>query len=220
MASVLVGMALFGGMMMLPLYLQIVHGASPTESGLLMLPMVLGLMSAAMISGKITSKTGRPRIFPIAGSLIMAVGFFLLTQVSAGTPLPLVMVFMLIVGFGVGNCMQPLILTVQSAVPPQEIGVATASATFFRQMGGTIGVAVFLSILFGTVGGHIADAFHDEAPKIQAAVQSGQFVPNALDKQVLAGDPKVTEEFNKDSSIINQMSRRSRTRSRSASPTR
>ncbi|WGL53578.1 MDR family MFS transporter [Nocardioides sp. BP30] len=205
-ASVLVGMALFGGMMMLPLYLQIVHGASPTESGLLMLPMVLGLMSAAMISGKITSKTGRPRMFPIAGSLIMAVGFFLLTQVSAGTPLVLVMVFMLIVGYGVGNCMQPLILTVQSAVPPQEIGVATASATFFRQMGGTIGVAVFLSILFGSVGGDIATAFHDDSPKIQAAVQSGQLVPNTLDKEVLAGDPKVTEEFNKDSSIINKMS--------------
>ena len=68
--------------------------------------------------------------------------------------LPLMMLFMLIVGYGVGNCMQPLILTVQSAVPPQEIGVATASATFFRQMGGTIGVAVFLSVLFSSMGGN------------------------------------------------------------------
>jgi len=205
-ASVIVGMGLFGGMMMLPLYLQIVHGATPTESGLLMLPMVVGLMSAAMISGKITSRTGRPRIFPIIGSLVMAVGMVLLTQISADTPLWIVMVFMLVVGYGVGNCMQPLILTVQSAVPPREIGVATASATFFRQIGGTIGVAVFLSVLFSTVGGNIGDAFHDEGPAIQRAVQTGQLKPNALDRQVLAGDPRITEEFNKDSSIINKMS--------------
>jgi len=208
-ASVLVGMALFGGMMLMPLYMQIVQGASPTKSGLMMLPMVVGLMSAAMISGRITSKTGRPRIFPIFGSLIMALGFFLLALISADTNLWLVMLYMLVVGYGVGNCMQPLILTVQSAVPPQEIGVATASATFFRQMGGTIGVAIFLSVLFTTVGGHIASAFQQETPQIQAAVHSGlQLTP--MDKKVLSPDPavqaQVTAEFSQNSSIINDMS--------------
>ncbi len=205
-ASVLVGMALFGGMMLLPLYMQIVHGASPTESGLLMLPMVVGLMSAALISGRITAKTGRPRIFPLIGSACMAVGFVLLTFITADTHLWLVMIYMLIVGYGVGNCMQPLILTVQSAVPPQAIGVATASATFFRQIGGTVGVALFLSVLFSTMGSHIATAFQHEGPSIQASVQSGALVPNTLDKQVLSGDPSVKAEFAKDSSIINDMS--------------
>ncbi|MGZ6733358.1 MAG: MDR family MFS transporter [Nocardioides sp.] len=172
-ASVVVGAALFGGMMMLPLYLQIVHGASPTKSGLLMLPMVLGMMTAALISGKITSVTGKPRIFPIFGSAIFTVGMLLLAQITADTHLWLVMAFMLILGYGVGNCMQPLLLTMQSAVPPQAIGMATSSATFFRQIGGTIGVAVFLSILFGTVGSHIGDAFGDAArtPAFSAAMQ-------------------------------------------------
>jgi EmrB/QacA subfamily drug resistance transporter len=172
-ASVIVGMALFGGMMMLPLYLQIVHGATPTESGLMMLPMVAGMMSAALLSGQITSRTGKPRIFPIVGSAIFTAGMFLFATVSADTHLWVVMVFMLVIGYGVGNCMQPLMLTMQSAVPPQAIGVATASATFFRQIGGTIGVAVFLSVLFGTVGSHIGHAF-DEAsttPAFAAAAQ-------------------------------------------------
>jgi len=186
-ASVIVGAALFGGMMMLPLYLQIVHGASPTRSGLLMLPMVFGMMTASLISGKITSVTGKPRIFPIIGSAIFTVGMLLLAQITADTHLWLVMAFMLVLGYGVGNCMQPLMLTMQSAVPPQAIGMATSSATFFRQIGGTIGVAVFLSVLFGTVGSHIGTAFGDAAKtpeftaamqKYEAQAQAGQKSPN------------------------------------------
>ena len=205
-ASVVVGAALFGGMMMLPLNLQIVHGASPTESGLMMLPMVVGMMTASMLSGLLISKTGRPRMFPIFGSAIFTVGMFLMTQVSADSHLWLVMAYMLIIGYGVGNCMQPLILTVQSAVPPQAIGVATASATFFRQIGGTIGVAVFLSVLFSTMGGHIASAFHDETPAIQQSISAGQLKPNTDDQRVLSGDPAFAREFSKDSTVINKLS--------------
>ena len=205
-ASVVVGAALFGGMMMLPLYLQIVHGASPTKSGLLMLPMVAGMMTASMLSGQLISRTGKPRIFPIIGSAIFTIGMFLMTQVSADTQMWMVMVVMLIIGYGVGNCMQPLLLTMQSAVPPQAIGMATSSATFFRQIGGTIGVAVFLSILFSTMGGHIASSFKDEAPAIQKSIAAGQFKPNENDQLVLKGDPRFTEEFSKDSSVINELS--------------
>jgi len=207
-ASVLVGMAMFGGIMMLPLYLQIVHGVSPTQSGLLMLPMVVGMMSAGLISGVVTGRTGRPRKFPIFGSVIFTIGFVLLTTISADTHLPVVMVFMLILGYGVGNCMQPLILTVQSAVPPAEIGVATSSATFFRQMGGTIGVAVFLSVLFSTMGGHISSAFDDAKtdPAFQHAAVVAKQHPGTLDYRVVTGDPTVSAEFSDDSSIINQMS--------------
>ncbi|WP_460853050.1 MDR family MFS transporter [Nocardioides montaniterrae] len=158
-ASVIVGAGLFGGMMLLPLYMQIVHGASPTKAGFMMLPMVAGMMTASIASGKIISRTGKTRLFPIFGTVVMAIGMFLLAHITADTHLWLVMIFMAIVGFGVGNSMQPLILTVQSAVPPTAIGVATSSATFFRQIGGTIAVAVFLTMLFNGVGPHIKDEF-------------------------------------------------------------
>ncbi|WP_343036598.1 MDR family MFS transporter [Flexivirga aerilata] len=157
-ASVIVGMGMFGGITVLPLYMQIVHGASPIESGLMMLPMVGGLMLAAIVSGQITARTGKIRIFPIIGTLVATIGLLLLWRIGADTPLPLVMVYMFIVGLGLGNCMQPLTLIVQNAVPPREIGVATSAATFFRQVGGTLGVAIFLSILFSTVGDKIKDA--------------------------------------------------------------
>ena len=160
-ANVITGMALFGGIMVLPLYMQIVHGASPMRSGFLMLPMVIGMMSASIISGQVISRTGRIRGFPVFGSALSAIALLVLSRIGADTPLPLVMGLMLLLGYGLGNCMQPLLLILQSAVPPRDIGVATASATFFRQIGGTIGVAIFLSILFGQVGGHIGNALDD-----------------------------------------------------------
>jgi hypothetical protein len=165
-------MALFGGIMVLPLYMQIVHGASPMKSGFLMLPMVVGMMSASIISGQVISKTGRIRGFPIFGSALAAVSLLSLSQITADTSLALVMTMMLALGFGLGNCMQPLLLILQSAVPPRDIGVATASATFFRQIGGTMGVAIFLSILFGRVGGNIRTALADAArtPAFQQAL--------------------------------------------------
>lgn len=158
-ASVIVGMGMFGGITVLPLYMQIVHGASPMQSGLMMLPMVGGLMLAAIVSGQITARTGKIRIFPIIGTLLASAGLLLLfLTVTADTSLVVVMIFMFVTGLGLGNCMQPLTLIVQNAVPPRDIGVATASATFFRQTGGTLGVAIFLSILFSTVGNKIQDA--------------------------------------------------------------
>lgn len=173
-ASVVVGAAMFGGIMVLPLYMQIVHGATPTESGFLMLPMVLGIMLAAAGSGQLISRTGNVRPFPIAGSALMTVGLFLLSFTTADTALWLVMLPMFVLGFGLGNCMQPLLLAVQSSVSPREIGVATSSATFFRQIGGTLGVAVFLSVLFSTVGANITDELEQARtdPQFQEAAAS------------------------------------------------
>lgn len=172
-ASVIIGMAMFGGIMILPLYMQIVHGASPTESGILMLPMVAGMMLASIGSGRVISRTGQVRMFPVVGSAVIVLGLFLLSFTSADTPLPWVNAAMFVLGVGLGSCMQPLLLTVQSAVPPTEIGVATASSTFFRQMGGTLGVAVFLSVLFSTVGPNISAALDEAAttPEFQQAAQ-------------------------------------------------
>lgn len=156
-ASIIIGTAMFGAMMTLPLYMQIVHGASPTKSGLMMLPLVLGMMTASIASGQITARKGIIRPFPIIGTALLTIGMFLLSHISADTQLWLVMLYMLVVGLGLGNCMQALTLIVQNAVSPREIGMATSAATFFRQMGGTMGVAVFLSMLFSTVGDRIKE---------------------------------------------------------------
>jgi EmrB/QacA subfamily drug resistance transporter len=195
-ASVIVGMAMFGGIMLLPLYMQIVHGASPTEAGLLMLPMVAGMMVGSIGSGQVISRTGHIRMFPIAGSALIVVGLLLLSFCGADTRMLWVSLSMLVLGLGLGNCMQPLLLIVQSAVPPTEIGVATSSATFFRQIGGTLGVAIFLSVLFSTVGGNIQDAIEAEAqtPQWQQAVAAGGGL-----------DPSVVAKVQDDSSFIDTL---------------
>jgi EmrB/QacA subfamily drug resistance transporter len=213
-ASVVTGMAMFGGIMLLPLYMQIVHGASPTESGFLMLPMVGGMMTASIAGGLVISRTGLIRPFPIAGSALMVTGLLLLSQTTADTRLVLVSMAMFVLGFGLGNCMQPLLLIVQSAVRPTEIGVATSSATFFRQIGGTLGVAIFLSILFGGVGDNIADAVRadSQTEAWQQVVSDPTIDPDSLDGQVIASlrgdvgpDGGILADVQDDSSIIDRM---------------
>jgi hypothetical protein len=154
-------MGMFGGIAIIPLYLQIVRGATPTEAGLLTLPMVVGIMSASAISGMYTSRTGKYRMFPIIGSSLMIVGYLALSRVGADTSLIYIDVCMLLVGWGLGLNMQTIILAMQNAVPPRDTGVATSSTTFFRSLGGTLGTAIFLSVLFSTVTANIASAFRD-----------------------------------------------------------
>ena len=163
-ASVLIGVAMFGGLAALPLYLQIVKGATPTEAGLLLLPMTLGIMVGSISSGQIISRTGRYRIFPVIGSGVLAVSLFVFHYVAYDTPLWQTMIVMLAFGVGLGFNFQPLTLAVQNAVPPQQIGVATSTATFTRQIGGALGTAVFLSILFSTAGERIQSALAAAIP--------------------------------------------------------
>ncbi|MET0521123.1 MAG: MDR family MFS transporter, partial [Jiangellaceae bacterium] len=210
-ASVIVGAAMFGAITVLPQYMQIVHGASPTKAGLMMLPMVVGMMSAGIGVGQITSRTGKIRIFPIFGSCLAGAAMIALSFVGADTSLLWVMTGMLFLGLGIGQCMQPLTIIVQNAVPPSEIGVATSSATFFRQLGGTIGVAFFLSLLFSTLGDNIKTAFKSAAPGIQQAASAGQIPHTAINDQVLAGlqnpgQGGVFASVQDDSSIIGTMS--------------
>ncbi len=159
--GVLVGFGMFGAMMTIPLYMQIVIGLSPTESGFAMIPMVLGLMIAAMGSGVITSRTGKYRIFPVTGSLFTAVGFFLLTFMTYDKPLWYMLLGMFVVGLGLGQLMQTLVLASQNAVPPTDMGVASSSATFFRQIGGTLGTAIMLSVLFTVLPTNIVHSMAD-----------------------------------------------------------
>ncbi len=146
-ASLIVGAGMFGGIVYLPVYFQIVKSQSPTISGMLMIPMMGGMMLTSIGSGRIIARTGRYKMFPVAGLSIMAVGLFLLSTLEPGTPLAIGSLYTGVMGIGLGLVMQVLILAVQNAVEYQDLGVATSTATFFRSMGGAVGVAVFGSIL-------------------------------------------------------------------------
>lgn len=160
--GVLVGFGMFGAMLTLPLYLQIVFGLSPTASGFATLPMMAGLMIASIASGQIIARTGKYRIFPITGTLFTASGFFVLTFLTIDKPLWYLMIAMFLIGLGLGQMMQTLTLASQNAVAANQMGVATGASTFFRQIGGTLGVAVLLSVLFGALPGNIVTATANE----------------------------------------------------------
>ncbi|WP_063012138.1 MFS transporter [Nocardia nova] len=160
----IVGIAMFGAISMVPLYLQVVRGYSPTKAGLLMLPLVLGIMIGSLIAGQITKLTGRYKILPVLGTFVIACGAALYAQVHYDSPLWQPLVYSAVIGFGLGGCMQTLIIAAQNAGPRSDMGVSTASATFFRQMGGTLGVAVFLTILFNLLPHKIIDAFGGVLP--------------------------------------------------------
>jgi hypothetical protein len=190
--GVLVGFGMFGAMMTIPLYLQLVNGATPTESGFLMLPMILGLMISSIVSGQIISRTGRYKIFPIIGTGLMSAGFFWFTFASADKPVIFMMGGMLLVGLGLGQIMQTLTLASQNSVGPRDIGVATSSSTFFRQIGGTLGVAILLSVLFSRIPDTIASAFGNKTlltnaldaaldPAVASAPQNAEIMDTIYD---------------------------------------
>jgi EmrB/QacA subfamily drug resistance transporter len=206
-----IGAGMFGGMITIPQYLQIVHGSTPTMSGVQLLPMVLGMMFASVLSGQLISRTGNVRIFPIIGVGLMTVALAFLSRIGADTPWWQLITLMAIFGMGLGNTMQPLTLAVQASVAPREIGMATSSATFFRQMGGTLGVAVFLSLLFNTLGDNIKSAFLDAAktPEFLAAMKDPNVLANPVNAQFVkalaSGDTSALASVSSDSSIINKL---------------
>ncbi|MCU1575491.1 MAG: family efflux transporter permease subunit [Leifsonia sp.] len=185
--GILVGFGMFGALSTIPLYLQLVQGSTPTQSGFQLLPMILGLMISSIVSGQLISRTGRYRMFPILGTAFLSAGFFLFTFISATTSIWFVMVGMLLVGLGLGQLMQTLTIASQNAVGPRDIGVATASSTFFRQIGGTLGVAILFSVLFSRIPATLAAAFSD--PKLLGALKAATDPTTAAGLKVLQ-DPK------------------------------
>jgi EmrB/QacA subfamily drug resistance transporter len=153
----IVGLALFGSVTFLPLYLQIVRGHSPTASGLLMTPLMAGVLFTSIGSGQLISKFGRYKPFPIAGTAVMAIGLFLLSRLHADTAAWQASVSMLVLGLGLGMVMQVLVLAVQNAVDYANLGVATAGSTLFRSIGGSIGVALFGTIFANRLVSNLAD---------------------------------------------------------------
>ncbi|GAA1464787.1 EmrB/QacA subfamily drug resistance transporter [Microbacterium thalassium] len=160
--GVFVGFAMFGGMLTLPLYLQIVLGSSPTLSGLQMLPMILGLMIASITSGQIIARTGRYRIFPVLGTALLTAGYLYLSFLQWDSSYWFVAGAMLLIGLGLGQLMQTLTIASQNSVALRDMGVATSGSTFFRQIGGTLGTAVLLSLLFTTMPANITASLSDD----------------------------------------------------------
>ncbi len=210
----IIGMGMFGGLASLPLYVQIVKGYSPTAAGLLLLPLMLGIMAGSVGSGQFISRTGRYKVFPIVGIGLLVLSMVLLSTITVDTSMVIVDIYGFLFGLGLGFNMQTLVLAIQNAVPPQDMGVATSSATFFRQMGGTLGTAVFLSALFSALPDKIAGAFQTAAadPSFTAALKSPEVLANPANKQILAAlaNPAAASAANSavlsDSSFLSHLS--------------
>jgi EmrB/QacA subfamily drug resistance transporter len=171
-ASVAIGVAMFGSTVFLGQYLQISRGYSPTAAGLLTIPMVGGLLVSSTISGILITRTGRWKRFLVAGSVLVAVGFGLLSTIDHATNMVLLGVFLAVLGIGIGMTMQNLVLAVQNTVAASDLGAASSAVAFFRSLGGTIGVSVLGAVLSSRVGTLIQSGLAD-IPGAAAAAGSG-----------------------------------------------
>jgi EmrB/QacA subfamily drug resistance transporter len=152
-----IGLALFGAIVYMPVFLQIVKGESPTRSGLNLTPMMVGVLITSIVGGQLISRRGHYRMFPIVGTAITVVGFVLLSRLGVGSPRWEPSLDMLVLGLGIGMTMQVLVLAVQNAVQQRFMGVATSGALLFRQVGGSIGVALFGAIFANRLHTNLAD---------------------------------------------------------------
>ncbi|WP_405819732.1 MDR family MFS transporter [Streptomyces sp. NBC_00838] len=176
--SFIVGFAMFGAMTYLPTFLQIVQGVSPTLSGVHMLPMVFGLLITSTVSGQIVSRTGRWKVFPIAGTGIIAIGLLLLHQLEVSSGTWEMSAYFFVFGAGLGLVMQVLVLVAQNSVRYEDLGVATSGATFFRSIGASFGVAIFGTIFTNLLRNRLADSL------------AGQRLPPGMSAEGLAADPR------------------------------
>jgi len=156
MIGAVVGVALFGAASYLPTFLQMVDGASATGSGLLMLPMMLGVVAASIAGGQLISRTGRYKVFPVVGGGLSALGMYLLSRLDAHTGRPEYSVYMAVLGLGIGMILPVLVLAVQNSVRPSDIGSATSANNYFRQIGGSVGAAVFGTLFANRLGDRLA----------------------------------------------------------------
>ncbi|MEV6840626.1 MFS transporter [Streptomyces sp. NPDC051133] len=160
LVGLVIGVALFGAASYLPTFLQMVDGASATESGLLMLPMMAGIVGASIIGGQLISHTGRYKIYPVLGGAVSAAGMWLLSRLEVDTPRLQYSIWMAVLGAGIGMVMPVLVLAVQNSVPPADLGTATSANNYFRQIGGSVGAAVF-GTLFAN---RLTSSLHRELP--------------------------------------------------------
>ncbi|MXM62700.1 DHA2 family efflux MFS transporter permease subunit [Streptomyces sp. HUCO-GS316] len=181
--SFIVGFAMFGAMTYLPTFLQVVQDVSPTMSGVHMLPMVIGMLLASTASGQIVSRTGRWKVFPIAGTGVTTLGLLLLHKLDEHSSTAEISGSFFVFGLGLGLVMQVLVLIVQNAVSYEDLGVATSGATFFRSIGASFGVAVFGAVFAGRLGDKLTDAFR------------GARLPPGISADTLEADPRGIAEL-------------------------
>ncbi|MFG1846618.1 DHA2 family efflux MFS transporter permease subunit [Micromonospora carbonacea] len=176
-AGFVLGLVMFGSIIFIPLYLQIVKGASPTRSGLLMLPMMAGIIVTSILTGRAMTRIGRYKWFPVAGSAVLLAGMLLFTRLAVDTSLWLAFGYLTVIGVGLGLSMQSLILAVQNSVGPRDLGAGTSSATFFRSLGGSFGVAILGAVLSSRLADQLAArmpaALAQLPPQQRAAVLAG-----------------------------------------------
>jgi EmrB/QacA subfamily drug resistance transporter len=175
-----VGLALFGAIVYMPVFLQIVKAESPTGSGLQLTPMMLGVLVASITGGQLISRYGRYKVFPIVGTAVMTVGLLLLSRLGVGSSTWTASAYMLVVGLGIGMVMQVLVLAVQNSVDHRLMGVATSGAILFRQIGGSIGVALFGAIFANRLGGNLAERLPGVSLPKTASPEAVQHLPPAI----------------------------------------
>jgi EmrB/QacA subfamily drug resistance transporter len=191
----IIGAGMFGAIVMLPLYMQVVKGYSATSAGIKLIPLMLGILVASISSGKMITKHGHYKRYPIAGTLIMTLGVALMYTLQIDTAYWQVAIYAVLVGFGLGLCMQTLVIAVQNSVDMKDMGVATSSNTFFRSLGSVFGTALFGSILTNRVGHYMAENFAKFAqenpevagsvdPKVMGELQTNTALLKVLDPQV------------------------------------
>jgi len=171
--GLVIGMGMFAALGFLPTFLQMSNGVGVTESGLLLIPMMAGVMLTAIVSGLLITKTGRYRRYPISGMAISTLGLIWLTRLDAGTPLWLFGTMIFVLGAGLGLVMQTIVLAVQNAVDPHELGTATSANNFFREIGAAVGIALFSSIFTSRLVANLEGVFGSgPAPEGGAATDS------------------------------------------------
>ena len=168
----IIGAGMFGAIVMLPLYMQVVKGYSATSAGLKLIPLMLGIVTTSILSGKLITKHGHYKRFPIMGTAIMAVGILLMYRLEITTPYWQISIYAIMVGAGLGLSMQTIVIALQNSVEFKDMGVATSSNTFFRSLGSVFGTALFGAILTNRLSHYLANNFADLAAKNPSALTS------------------------------------------------
>ena len=199
LAGTVLGLAMTSGLAYLPTYLQMVHQLTPTEAGLMMLPMVVGMLATGMTVGFIISKTGRYKIYPLVGMLVTTVGLYLFSTLTVSTSLTTLGIYMFIFGFGLGLVMQVLVLIVQNSFPLKLVGTATSTNNFFRQIGSAIGASLSGSLFIHNMRDNLESRLPEALAKLgpegaQYAQQFGEGAANSLTPELVAQLPAPIKE--------------------------
>jgi EmrB/QacA subfamily drug resistance transporter len=172
-AAFILGLCMLGGTIFLPLFLQVVTGASATNSGLLLMPLTAGIVTMSITTGQFITRTGRYKFWPVLGSALMAGGMFLLSRMDASASRLQSSLFMLVLGLGLGMVMQVLVIALQNAVEYRDLGIATSTNTFFRSLGGAFGAALFGAILSGRLAYHLPRLLPPASGTVDPALLTG-----------------------------------------------